>query len=107
MGTARVALAESLMFFHCCCVIGNGDDDEIFTSDFPRNFYMAYGIARDTEMQTVLIFFILLALLNQFKLRLFDFLTTWDSDVCLFQVSLKVISRLSTTLQWRLLRSLV
>ena len=50
MGTARVALAESLMFFHCCCVIGNGDDDEIFTSDFPRNFYMAYGIVRDIEM---------------------------------------------------------
>ena len=56
MGTARVALAESLMFFHCCCVIGNGDDDEIFTSDFPRNFYMAYGIARDTERRIVLIF---------------------------------------------------
>ena len=50
VGTARVALAESLMFFHCCCVIGNGDDDEIFTSDFPRNFYMAYGIVRDIEM---------------------------------------------------------
>ena len=54
VGTARVALAESLMFFHCCCVIGNGDDDEIFTSDFPRNFYMAYGIARDKEMRIVL-----------------------------------------------------
>ena len=25
-------------------MIGNGDDDEIFTSDFPRNFYMAYGV---------------------------------------------------------------
>ena len=60
VGTARVALAESLMFFHCCCVIGNGDDDEIFTSDFPRNFYMAYGIARDTEMRIVLIFFYLM-----------------------------------------------
>ena len=31
----------------------NGDDDEIFTSDFPRNFYMAYGIARDTEIRIV------------------------------------------------------
>ena len=31
-------------------VIGNGDDDDIFTSDFPRDFYTAYGIDRDIKM---------------------------------------------------------
>ena len=29
-------------FFMVYCVIGNDDDDGIFTSDFPRNFYMVY-----------------------------------------------------------------
>ena len=32
------SIGQIINVFHCCCVIGNGDDDEIFTSEFHAIF---------------------------------------------------------------------